>query len=165
MRKMLVLVVLLMISLMNCGQEIIYKTSGEDTLYIDTENPIKTRSGSLVLSKNESVNFLQGINDSSFDILLDQKSYWNCNLNTFSPYLGGVQISEGAQAPFTGYTRSASFYRSGLTYNLPLQFFVLCRDNLHYCKVVLDSFELHADSSCTAYLQYTVNLEPNDTRF
>ena len=84
---------------------------------------------------------------------------------------GGIRTGTGDTAPIAGYRDSIEYtatYSAGagchLVPSLPSQIWLVCRDDAHFCKIILDSFFVLPDSF-SGYFSYTLNLEPNDMEF
>jgi hypothetical protein len=86
---------------------------------------------------------------------------------------GGILPGTGNRAPDYPYE---TIYKVNFQWPLdfPLQFFLLCRDNLHYCKLMLDSIKFADEydtdipdtvNTCTGYFRYTLNLEEGERDF
>ena len=83
---------------------------------------------------------------------------------------GGLIIGAGTIAPDYAYAYSLLVRFKKETY--PLQLWLLCRDNVHYCQLWLDSMTVakvpavpNSTVVCNGYFRYTLNLDKNERQF
>jgi hypothetical protein len=112
-------------------------------------------------------------NRTFYDVRIFDYAYMD-SLNIMANWdSGGIQPGTGDLAPDYAYPRIQRInYPEQQIY--PLQFFLLCRDNQHYCLLYMDSIAITDEYStitmktekvCNGYFSYTLNLEEHERQF
>ena len=138
-----------------------------DTLYISTNGIGEQITGKIahVPGKSERYyDFLSGeyVGTSSADIKFGA---YNGSITLYAAMYGqacgGIQIKYGETAPLFNYKEFMTMPTSS-----PFGCWVLCSDNVHFCSLDFDTLLAGGDQeNDTLLFSYTLNLEPNETRF
>ena len=145
-----------------------------------SNNPDKfQKAGAFVLKTSPDSSQGYSVLDDAYtntDAMLDVRlSDFNYQADTVlirasGPDRGGLILGTGNEAPDYAYALCWRLKIAVVT--SPLQFWLLCRDNAHYCKLMLDSLRVQKSFNgqdsiwvCSGYFQYVLNLEEKQREF
>ena len=170
------LLVIMVVLGINCEKSLEPKTESEiDTLYVVQQFDIEKREGSFILQVDTN-NCYSILKDSFLTYpgqLITKETSRAFRIEEVSSCLkivnlSGIQLAIGEDAPFINYESEMGVYNPYVPdlYQYPLTYFLVCYNNINYCKLTLDSLVIKEPlEKSKAYFRYALNLTPNETYF